>query len=59
MSRFNIVIPTKFGTIFLLMFAFIVAWLVIDAGEKIINNMPQSKIYDGQKAAQKMIESKK
>ncbi len=56
--RFNIDIPTHFGVVILMVVSFFVAWFTINTGEKIINNVPESKIYDSQKAAQKMIGGK-
>jgi len=51
-------IPTHAGVIVLLVVSFFVAWFTIRTGEKIIDNAPQSKIYNSQKDVQKMINGK-
>lgn len=56
--RFNIEVPTHFGVVILMVVSFFVAWFTISTGEKIVSNMPESKIYDSQKAAQKIIDRK-
>lgn len=48
-----------FGIVLFLAFSFFVAWFVVRTGEEIVNKTPQSKIYDTQKEAQKMLEGKK
>ncbi len=56
--RFNVEIPTHFGVVILMLVSFFVAWFTINTGEKIVNNVPESKIYDSQKEAQKIIDGK-
>lgn len=56
--RFNIDIPTHLGIVILMVVSFFVAWFTINTGEKIVSNMPDSNIYDSQKAAQKIINGK-
>lgn len=59
MRKLNVEIPTDVGVIVLLVLSFFTAWFVISVGEKIINTMPYSKLYDGQKATQELITNKK
>lgn len=55
-SAFNIYVPTHIGTIIILIFSLFVTILVVNVGEKIISDAPDSKIFDSQKGAQKLLE---
>lgn len=49
----------RIGIIVVLITAFLLIWFLVRVGEDLVNNVPRSKIYDTQKGAQKMLESKR
>lgn len=51
-------ISTHAGIIILLVLSLLVGWFTIRTGEKIVDNTPQSKIYDSQRNAQQMLDGK-
>ncbi|MDP1884718.1 MAG: hypothetical protein Q8L10_05150 [Candidatus Moranbacteria bacterium] len=50
---------SQIGIVILLTAVFLLAWFVVKVGEGLVDSVPQSKIYDTQKGAQKMLESKR
>lgn len=46
------------GIMILLAFSLVTTLIVINVGENIVENTPQSKIFDSQKNTQKLIEEK-
>lgn len=56
--RLNVHIATHIGTVIILVFSFVATVFVVNVGEKIIKTTPNSKIFDSQKKAQKIIQEK-
>ncbi|MDP1619393.1 MAG: hypothetical protein Q8L11_00190 [Candidatus Moranbacteria bacterium] len=50
---------SRIGIVILLIAVFLLAWFVVKVGEGLVDSVPQSKIYDTQKGAQKMLENKR
>lgn len=51
-------ISTHIGTMVILVFSLFVSFWVVNLGERIIENAPDSKIFDSQKEVQRMIQEK-
>ena len=51
-------IAPHIGIIFLLMVSFFAALIVVNIGENIVKNTPQSKIFDSQRNTQEILQKK-
>lgn len=51
-------ITSHIGVLVLLMVSFVMVLIVVNVGEDIVENTPQSKIFDAQRNAQKTLQEK-